>query len=119
MNTPKPDYTENDKLLMGKNGPFWYRGYFDVDEERWGPAATQADVDAALEHFGGSQIIVGHTHVEKPELRYMGKVCAIDVVPPADHLVYAPPVQAYGVLISDTDLFLADEDGQLFDLKAL
>ena len=116
LNTPKPEFTDTDKLIWGKSGPFWYRGYFDVDEERWGPVASQADVETALEQYGGSHIIVGHTHVEKPELRYEGKICAIDVVPPADHLVYSPPLQAYGVLIQDKDFFIADENGQLVKL---
>jgi len=107
----KTGYTETDQLIQGKAGPFWYRGYFDVNIESSGPRATQTDVDSILDHFGGSLVIVGHTHVTQPELRYQGKVCAINVVQPADHLVYTPPVQSFGILIQGSNIFRADENG--------
>lgn len=117
LKTAKPDFDADDSLMWGKNGPFWYRGYFDVNRESWGPKASQSDVDEALTRFTATSVIVGHTHVEKPELLYEGRVCAIDVVPPADHMIYVPPVQAYGVLIQGNDYFRADEDGRLVKME--
>lgn len=117
LKTTKPDFNADDSLMWGKNGPFWYRGYFDVNRESWGPKASQSEVDEALARFAAASVIVGHTHVEKPELLYEGRVCAIDVVPPADHMIYVPPVQAYGVLIQGDTYFRADEDGRLVEME--
>jgi hypothetical protein len=116
MNTPKSAFTGSDSLLWGTMGPFWYRGYFDVNRESWGPKASQADVESILNHYDATQIIVGHTHVAKPVLLYGGKVCAIDVKQPADHLTTVPPWPAYGILIQGSRVFIADENG---DLEAL
>lgn len=116
LDTPKADFTGSDSLMWGKMGPFWYRGYFDVNRKSWGPKASQLDVDQIVDQFEVSQIIVGHSHVDKPELLYEGRVCAINVVPPADHLISAPPWRAYGVLIQGDDYFIADEDGLLTDI---
>lgn len=111
-------FNATDSLLWGKQGPYWYRGYFAIDEERWGPRATQADIDQMLQVFGVEKIIVGHTHVEVPELRYKGRICAIDVVPPADHLVAVPPLRAYGILIKDGVFYLADDNGGLNQMES-
>lgn len=116
LDTPKAEFDVADKLLWGTSGPYWYRGYFDVNPDSWGSRATQADVDHILDHFEASQIIVGHTHVEKPELRYNNRICAIDVVPPADHMISAPPWRAYGLLIKGSRFFRADENGLLTEI---
>lgn len=117
MDLSKAEFDHTDSLMWGKRGPYWYRGYFDVNPDRWGPRASQEDVEYVLDAFGVNRVFVGHTHVEKPELRYEGKVCAIDVLPPKDHLISAPPWRAYGVLIQGDQVFLADEDGKLEALK--
>jgi len=117
LDTPKPEFTGSDSLMWGKTGPFWYRGYFDVNRDSWGPKASQSDVDQIVDRFDVSQIIVGHSHVEKPELIYEGRICAIDVVPPANHLISAPPWPAYGVLIKGDNFYIADENGLLTELE--
>jgi len=113
MDIPKAEFDALDSLMWGKQGPYWYRGYFDVNPDRWGPKASQKDLEYILEQFGVKRVFVGHTHVERPELRYEGKVCAIDVLPPKDHLISAPPWRAYGVMVRGEQIFLADEDGRL------
>lgn len=112
----KAHFSRTDSLLWGKQGPYWYRGYFEIDEERWGPRASQTDIDQLLLHFDVEKIVVGHTHVNAPEFRYNDRVCAIDVVPPADHLVSVPPWKAYGIMIREGLFYLADEDGRLSEL---
>jgi hypothetical protein len=114
----KAGFDSVDSLLWGTQGPFWYRGYFDVNEEHWGPRADQNEVDHVLQTFNASRIFVGHTHVLRPELKYKSRVCAIDVVPPKDHLISAPPWKAYGVLIKGSDVFLAEENGSLESLTS-
>ena len=52
--------------MWGISGPFWYRGYFDVNVDTWGARATQTEVESTLKHFEASQVIIGHSHVEKP-----------------------------------------------------
>lgn len=117
MSTPKPEFSSRDSLLWGKMGPFWYRGYFDVNRESWGPKATQTDVDRILGQLEASLVIVGHTHVIQPELLYGAKVLAIDVKQPADHITTIPPWPAYGVLIRGSHYFMADENGGLTEMQ--
>lgn len=116
LDKPKSGFNSVDSLMWSKAGPFWYRGYFDINEEKWGPRASQSNVENVLDHYQASQVIVGHTHVEQPELRYEGRVCAIDVQPPADHMVYVPPIHAYGALFRDSSVFRADDNGRLTEL---
>ena len=116
LDTPKVEFDGADSLLWGTYGPYWYRGYFDVNRDSWGPRATQADVDQVLDHFEASQVVVGHTHVDKPELRYNNRICAINVVPPADHMISAPHRQAYGLLIKGSHFFIAGENGLLSEI---
>ena len=118
LDVAKADFNEAQKLMWSKQGPFWYRGYFDVNPERWGPRASQTEVAAVLDHYEASTIVVGHTHVTQPELHYQGLVCAIDVVPPADHMIYAPPIQSWGLLIRGKGFYGANGDGGWIDLKA-
>jgi hypothetical protein len=70
------------ELVMGSNGPLWYRGYF-PGQAGFVPA-TAADVDLTLETFGASQILVGHTIVPAVTPLYGGKVVAVQVYPKRD-----------------------------------
>jgi hypothetical protein len=65
-------------LLLQEQGPLWYRGYFG---DRGPAAASPADVDAALAHFGVRRIVVGHTRVPATTALYGGKVLAVHVYP--------------------------------------
>ncbi len=111
IDVPKSELSDEQALCWGRSGPFWYRGYFEMDEMDWGPRATQPEVEAILQQYEAQRIFVGHTQVEKPELRYNGRVCAVDVRHPADHLLYAPPLHSYGVLIENGAVFVVDDDG--------
>ncbi|NQZ07635.1 MAG: hypothetical protein HRT35_10780, partial [Algicola sp.] len=54
---------------------------------------------------------VGHTIVDKPELRFDGQVIAVDVKHPADHLFTIPSRTSYGVLFNSDGIFVVDGDG--------
>jgi hypothetical protein len=67
------------ELVMGMNGPLWYRGYF-ADQTAFS-GATDADVDLALKTFHARRILVGHTIVATVTPLYEGKVIAVQVYP--------------------------------------
>jgi len=58
--------------LHGKTGPIWYRGYF-RDEQLKDEA-----VAGVLRKLQASKVIVGHTSMPSIEMRFDGKVIAID-----------------------------------------
>jgi len=58
-------------LLFGKNGPFWYRGYFRKD-------LSDNEVDSILEFFNVEKIIVGHTTRDSITYLYDDKIIGVD-----------------------------------------
>jgi hypothetical protein len=70
------------ELVMGSNGPLWYRGYF--PEQTGFVAATAEDVDLTLKTFGARRILIGHTIVPTITPLYGGKVIAVQVYPKRD-----------------------------------
>lgn len=74
--------TEPQALVVGPNGPLWYRGYFPSSAEP--AAATAVDVEASLAHFGVRRIFVGHTPVDTVTPLYNGQVVAVQVYPRRD-----------------------------------
>lgn len=97
IDTKKPERNELEKLLFGRNGPMWYRGYFMPIPKS--PMIEDNELDAMLEFYGAKRIAVGHTIVEKPKLMFDGRVIAVDVKHPADHFDTDPPRVSYGVVI--------------------
>ncbi|WP_104809090.1 ankyrin repeat domain-containing protein [Polaribacter filamentus] len=59
-------------FLHRQNGPIYYRGYFQ------GELATDLQIDALLNHFNISNIVVGHTTHKHIEMHYDGRVIVID-----------------------------------------
>jgi len=101
--TPKKDLRLSLQTVFGKDGPFWYRGYF------MAPRATMQDVDNALRLYGCKQIIVGHTIVNKNITAYYErKIIGIDV----DHHAG----RHFGILFSAGRWQVADDKGKLSDL---
>ncbi len=75
-------------LLVGREGPLWYRGYFPLDDT---PAtATDAEIEASLTRFGAKHIFVGHTIVDRVAPLFGGKVVAVQVYPERDKASGAP-----------------------------
>lgn len=64
-------------LLFGSSGPLWYRGLV-FDSKKY-PAAQSCDLDATLEYYNVSHIIVGHSEIDEVESRYDGRVIAVNV----------------------------------------
>ncbi|HUQ09685.1 MAG TPA: metallophosphoesterase [Steroidobacteraceae bacterium] len=67
------------ELVMGTNGPLWYRGYF--AEQSAFLTATAEDVELTLKTFGARRILIGHTIVPTITPMYGGKVIAVQVYP--------------------------------------
>ncbi|HEY0274015.1 MAG TPA: metallophosphoesterase [Chitinophaga sp.] len=72
--TPHAQVPDSMQLFLGRDGLFWYRGYF-TD-----PKATEAQIDSTLQLYGVHKIVVGHTIVDSlVTTHYGGKVIAVDV----------------------------------------
>ena len=59
-------------LLDGKDGPLWYRGYFNNNE------ITEDQLDDILKYFKKDYIVVGHTSLKTITPLFNGKVYGID-----------------------------------------
>ena len=106
----KNEYNFTDSLILKRNGPLWYRGYF--NEEGY-ESASDEDVKMILEKYNSEFIFVGHTRFEKPQSFFEGKIRAINVNPIQDHQYVIPARKSYGILIINNNFFIADENGSL------
>ncbi len=70
--TSKRGASATERLVMGTNGPLWYRGYVDQ-------TITTDEVVKVLDYFKIDQIVVGHTLVKNITPLYEKRVYAIDV----------------------------------------
>jgi len=86
------------QMLFGSDGPLWYRGYFQDDDLR------TEDIVRALEHFGASTVVVGHTIVDEVQSLHDGRVFGVNVT-----FTDADAVQ--GLLIEDGRFFRVDAEG--------
>lgn len=64
--------------VIGPAGVTQYRGYLEDGKDRFA-AATTAQVNDVLTHFGASLIVVGHTQVDRVTALHGGKVWAVNV----------------------------------------
>jgi len=96
------------ELLIGSNGPLWYRGYF--SEQTSFPTATAEDVDLSLKTFGVSHILIGHTIVPTVTPLYDGKVIAVQVYPKRDA---AGRTSFESLVVKKDGFFRAKLDGTL------
>lgn len=62
------------QLIIGKNGPLWYRGMSTKD-------LSQEQVDAIVRAFGVERVVVGHTIIDSEKISslYNGRVINIDL----------------------------------------
>ncbi|WP_444897548.1 metallophosphoesterase [Microbulbifer sp. SSSA005] len=66
----------DNSLLVGPHSPTQYRGYaYAMDQY---PEADQQLVNATMEHFDVSYIVVGHSHQEELASKFQGKVYLVD-----------------------------------------
>ncbi len=115
IDIPKKERPPLEKLLFGRNGPMWYRGYF--MSQKNSPKIDKPKLTEVLDYYGAKSIAVGHTIVDKPELRFDGQVIAVDVKHPADHLITIPARTSYGVLFNADGIFVVDGDGGVENLQ--
>lgn len=101
---PKPAQGDQEYLLSTRLGPSWYRGYFE-------DGLTQAEVEAPLQKFGATAVVVGHTPQWRVKKLFQGKVLAIGVKHPRDYRGSIPPRSSEGLLIRDGHYFRLTEDG--------
>jgi hypothetical protein len=59
-------------VLVGDNGPVWYRGYF-TDAH-----FTEKDIDEILRYYKKKHIVVGHTTCEDIDSQYNTKIIGVD-----------------------------------------
>jgi uncharacterized protein YfiM (DUF2279 family) len=95
-------------LIMGSNGPLWYRGYF--AEQKEFPTATMEDIDRTLATFGVHRILIGHTIVPTITPLYEGKVFAVQVYPRRDD---AGRASFESLLLKKGEFWRAKFDGTL------
>jgi hypothetical protein len=104
--------SEREAVVMGLQGPQWYRGYFaDQTEFR---TATEEDVSATLKAYNVQIIAVGHTVVPRVTPLYDNKVLAVQVYPHLDEQSHAPVLE--GVVLTQGKWMRAASDGSLTPL---
>lgn len=101
---PKKAAAASDLLLSTRDGPSWYRGYFEED-------LTQAEVGKTLATFGARAVVVGHTPQRRVHRLFEGKVLAINVRQPRDYRGSIPPRSSEGLLIREGQYFRLLADG--------
>ena len=65
------------QLILGNNGPLWYRGYFEDN-------ITERHIKKVLQTYQAQQMVVGHTVVPEIVALYGGILYAIDVHQPTE-----------------------------------
>ncbi|MFJ1411000.1 metallophosphoesterase [Capnocytophaga canimorsus] len=73
-------YPQSDSIanfLLGRRGPFWYRGL--VKSYKYYDKANAEDVQKILKTYQAEKIVVGHSIVDAVSADYHGKVIRIDV----------------------------------------
>jgi hypothetical protein len=105
----KADRSALEKVLFGRNGPMWYRGYF--MPLPGSPSIDKQELTKVLQFYQAKAVAVGHTIVVKPKRFFDGRVIAVDVKHPADHLTTEPPRTSYGVLFNHKGIFVVDDHG--------
>jgi hypothetical protein len=107
------EISEREKLVMGREGPQWYRGYFPDQKEF--TTATRDDVDLTLKTFGVQTVVVGHTIVETVTPLYEGEVIAVQVYPHRDEQSGAGVLE--GAVLTNGKWQRAKSDGALAPLS--
>ncbi len=108
----KLDSTEiaDTELIIGDNGPFWYRGYFG----NWNgyEQITEESVNKTLEFFNVSKIIVGHTNVDQIKSLYNRKIYATDIP-----YYLSDEIVLQGLLIEGETFYCVYPDGKRVKLE--
>ena len=98
-------YNDTDAVLLGANGPLWYRGM--ILKEYRATDFTEKTLDEIFAYFQANKMIVGHTVVPSFKKLYSGKLMAIDVL----HPEYRGEAGVQALLIEGGKEFIVDENG--------
>jgi len=94
------------ELLFGSDGALWYRGLV-VDTEKY-KAISGPELKRVLKYFNVKRIIVGHSEVDDIELRYNGKVIAVNV----RHYNNYKADKSAGLLIIRNNIYVVNYSGK-------
>jgi len=89
--------------IMGKNGPFWYRGYLEDNHEY--KHLPEEELSKILSAFQASSIFIGHTNVKEITPLYQSRVYAMDVP------FYSNEVNMQGITIENDVFYLVNSSG--------
>jgi hypothetical protein len=91
------------ELVMGDEGPFWYRGY--IEDNIQYKRITENELDKILDFYGVTKIFSGHTNVENISAFFDNKVFILDVP-------FYSYIASMQVLLFENDtLFLVNSEG--------
>jgi len=91
------------KAIFGRNGVFWSRGYFQLED--YDPV-NKAGLARVLEFFGASRVVVGHTRFDHVATHMDGLVLGTAVNTEDD-------LPAEGLMIKNNRFYRADATGKL------
>jgi hypothetical protein len=92
------------ELIMGDNGPFWYRGYLENNYKY--KQVTNNDLEKIFNYYDVSKILTGHTNVQKITSYFDNKVFLLDVP-------FYSSANSINVLLFENDnLFLLNSSGK-------
>jgi hypothetical protein len=99
-----------EELILGNNGPLWYRGYIKMNAGYYSSTGnsyniTQEKVDKITEYFSAKAIVFANTHVKEITSMFNKKLYGIDI-PFAEM-----NVQLQGLLIENNTFYKVFMDG--------
>lgn len=104
-----PYSLETEDLLLGPNGPFWFRGYFEAS--RFYKRVSDPDIDTIFSVYDISSMFVGHTNVTNVMSLFHNRVYPLDV----PH--YTRNYSIFGLLLKDKDIYLLNSSGNLLRME--
>lgn len=73
------EFTDIERLILGIDGPLWYRGYMGGYGYSSEPIAQEI-VDQILDFYKAKAMVIAHSTIENISVTYGGKVFGIDVL---------------------------------------
>jgi len=98
-----------EELLLGYNGSFWYRGYFETS--RYYNRISYREIEQVLAKYGVTSIYIGHTNVKGITPLYNAQVFTLDV--PFYNMEYS----IQGLLIDNDIIYLLNSAGEKVKMK--
>jgi len=99
--------TYKERILFGDNGPLWYRGLLDYDEQL--RALKEEEITALVQHFKTEKVVIGHTVVPSLKKLLNDRLLAIDIIQPAKKST----LTVKALLIKDGTEHVIDEIGNI------